>query len=382
MADNEILELSEITVNDYNFKIADNDARSDIDDITAAILANNTSIGTRINNLNDRSFDALIKISSNNESEIASIQDGIYKIKYVTITVVNEEETESLNNSAILIQKNNTQYLYKDGHINYREYDTENEEWPNWENNDELPNNYEASSLSNANLEPEAGDTIIEAISKLHKAMLDDEEIFAYALTDLNSRLEDSATKEYVQEILSDLEGGEGVIGPQGPQGASGPQGTTGETGPQGTQGETGSQGAQGEGGPQGAQGEAGSQGETGPQGTQGEIGPQGTQGETGPQGTQGEIGPQGTQGEIGPQGTQGEIGPQGAQGEQGPQGAQGAAAEGSGLPSVTSADNGKILMVVNGVWTLVSPTILYSGSGTPNNSQGNNGDIYVQTNE
>jgi len=51
-----------------------------------------------------------------------------------------------------------------------------------------------------------------------------------------------------------------------------------------------------------------------------------------------------------------------------------------SGLPSVSAADNGKILMVVNGQWALVSPSVLYSGSGVPNNTNGNNGDIYVQT--
>ena len=50
------------------------------------------------------------------------------------------------------------------------------------------------------------------------------------------------------------------------------------------------------------------------------------------------------------------------------------------GLPTVTSSDNGKILMVVNGEWQLVSPVTLYSGSGAPNNAQGNNGDIYVQS--
>ena len=51
-----------------------------------------------------------------------------------------------------------------------------------------------------------------------------------------------------------------------------------------------------------------------------------------------------------------------------------------SGLPAVSSSDNGKILMVVNGQWQLVSPSVLYSGSGVPNNSNGNNGDIYIQT--
>lgn len=48
-------------------------------------------------------------------------------------------------------------------------------------------------------------------------------------------------------------------------------------------------------------------------------------------------------------------------------------------LPTVSSSDNGKVLQVVNGVWTLVSPVTLYSGSSAPNNSQGNNGDIYLQ---
>ena len=50
------------------------------------------------------------------------------------------------------------------------------------------------------------------------------------------------------------------------------------------------------------------------------------------------------------------------------------------GLPSVTSSDNGKILMVVNGTWTLVLPATLYSGSAMPANSQGNNGDIFVES--
>lgn len=49
-------------------------------------------------------------------------------------------------------------------------------------------------------------------------------------------------------------------------------------------------------------------------------------------------------------------------------------------LPTVSASDNGKILMVVNGAWTLVSPVTIYSGSGEPNNSMGNNGDIYLQT--
>lgn len=48
-------------------------------------------------------------------------------------------------------------------------------------------------------------------------------------------------------------------------------------------------------------------------------------------------------------------------------------------LPTVSSSDNGKVLQVVNGIWTLVTPLHLYSGTGTPDNSQGNNGDLYMQ---
>lgn len=50
------------------------------------------------------------------------------------------------------------------------------------------------------------------------------------------------------------------------------------------------------------------------------------------------------------------------------------------GLPTVSSSDNGKILQVVNGSWTLVTPVNIYSGNSSPDNSQGNNDDLYIQT--
>lgn len=52
----------------------------------------------------------------------------------------------------------------------------------------------------------------------------------------------------------------------------------------------------------------------------------------------------------------------------------------GSTLPSVTAADNGKVLMVVNGTWAVVMPTTVYTGTDTPLSSIGNDGDIYLQT--
>lgn len=52
----------------------------------------------------------------------------------------------------------------------------------------------------------------------------------------------------------------------------------------------------------------------------------------------------------------------------------------GSTLPSVTAADNGKVLMVVDGAWAVVMPTTVYTGTDTPLSSIGNDGDIYLQT--
>lgn len=48
-------------------------------------------------------------------------------------------------------------------------------------------------------------------------------------------------------------------------------------------------------------------------------------------------------------------------------------------LPSVSASDNGKYLKVSNGQWDLATPLTVYSGSGTPSNSLGNDGDIYLQ---
>ena len=49
-------------------------------------------------------------------------------------------------------------------------------------------------------------------------------------------------------------------------------------------------------------------------------------------------------------------------------------------LPSYSTSNNGQILSVVNGALAWVTPAQIYSGSGTPSNSTGNNGDIYVQS--
>ena len=50
-----------------------------------------------------------------------------------------------------------------------------------------------------------------------------------------------------------------------------------------------------------------------------------------------------------------------------------------NGLPNVSSSDNNKILLVQNGAWAVASPTMIYTGSGTPASTLGNEGDIYLQ---
>ena len=52
----------------------------------------------------------------------------------------------------------------------------------------------------------------------------------------------------------------------------------------------------------------------------------------------------------------------------------------GGGLPAVTASDNGKVLMVENGVWGPVMPSTLYTGNDVPLSSVGVDGDIYLQT--
>lgn len=112
--------VSSFNINGNELSLKDAALTEIVEEIIEAIGANNGDISERINNLHDRSFDALIKISSQNESEISNIQDGMYKLQYITVTGEGDNATETLNNSAILIQDGTNQYLYKDGQISSR----------------------------------------------------------------------------------------------------------------------------------------------------------------------------------------------------------------------------------------------------------------------
>ena len=50
-------------------------------------------------------------------------------------------------------------------------------------------------------------------------------------------------------------------------------------------------------------------------------------------------------------------------------------------LPEVTSADEGKVLKVVDSTWCAATNSIIYAGPSEPLTSLGNNGDVYFQTN-
>ena len=218
------------------------------------------------------------------------------------------------------------------------------------------------------------------------------DEVVSGALTDLDDRL-DVVENTYVTgatmsstaqtpSVTNNILTIPTVAGTQGPQGPQGVNGTNGKQGPQGANGTNGTDGKQGPQGPKGTDGTNGTDGKQGPQGPQGADGTNGIngtdgkQGPQGPQGADGTSGDAGKQGPQGPQGADGTNGTNGTDGKQGPQGPEGP----STIPTIGPGDEGKVLKVVNGVWALVTPINVYSGSGTPPASVGIDGDLYLQT--
>ena len=307
--------VSAININGNEMTIKDGAAREIINEIIGAIGANNSNIAERINDLHGRSFDYTLEITSNNESEIISIQDGIYKLHYVTVTGSGNNEVKTLNNSAILIQNGINQYLYKDGQLSNR-LKTDNVwgEWQSQETPYTLSSNYEISSYSNNDLSLESGDTYEEAFGKIEKAILDNEEIIANSLIELNSKINNIPIYNSSNKLSADfIENGETnkVINIKPNWNAA--------------------------------------------TGSDAEI-----------------LNKPDLSNFITQHQPIKTINNQTITGE--------GNINISGLPSVTASDNGKILMVVNGEWTLVSPSVIYSGNALPNDANGNNGDLYIQT--
>lgn len=101
-----------------------------ISKLHAGVAADELILQAGLNDLNKRAFDDTLKIINNNASTVIDdIDDGVYVIQYV----ISENETETLNSLAILIQSGTNQYLYKDGIISHRTKD--NNIWGSWISN-------------------------------------------------------------------------------------------------------------------------------------------------------------------------------------------------------------------------------------------------------
>jgi hypothetical protein len=222
-------------------------------------------------------------------------------------------------------------------------------------------------------------------------------------------------------------QGVRGDTGPSGAQGVPGPVGPIGPLGPQGLKGEPGATGLQGTAGERGSTGLTGPQGALGPKGDKGESGDVGSQGPTGPSGrtilngegnpssslgTEGDfyldlavpslfgpkagadwgrgvtligpvgaVGPVGAIGVTGATGLQGPVGPSGQNGPQGLQGLMGVAgAQGVPGPAGVAGPKGDA-----GERGLEGPAgssgaTMLSGTGSPADSLGSDGDFYFNT--
>ena len=169
------------------------------------------------------------------------------------------------------------------------------------------------------------------------------------ALQGILSTLASKTSKEYVDNLINNIQltpGPKGDTGEQGPQGEVGPKGDTGSKGDPGEKGDKGDKGDTGETGPAGAKGDTGEKGDAftyedftseqlealkGPKGDTGAQGPKGDTGEQGEQGPKGDaftyedFTPEQLEALKGPKGDTGEQGQKGDTGEQGPKGETGA---------------------------------------------------------
>ena len=229
--------------------------------------------------------------------------------------------------------------------------------------------------------------------------------------------------------------GAQGVPGPKGDKGDPGAQGAQGVPGPKGDKGDPGAKGAQGVPGPKGDKGDPGVQGVPGPKGDKGDPGAQGTKGADGKSILTGAGAPAnglGTNGDAYVDTATGDLytkangtwskgsnlkGPKGDTGAQGTKGADGKSIlTGTGAPANGLGTNGDayvdtatgdLYTKANGTWSKASNLkgpkgdtgaqgakgdkgdkgdkgadgkSVLTGTTTPSNNEGNDGDVYVDT--
>ena len=170
--------------------------------------------------------------------------------------------------------------------------------------------------------------------------------------------------------------GEKGDRGDQGPKGDQGDKGLKGEQGDKGDQGERGEQGIPGSKGDKGDKGDRGLKGERGKQGFKGERGAKGEDGKDGRDGAPGPKGADGKNGRDGAPGPKGADGKDGRDGAPGPKGADGKDGQ-NGAPGPKGADGKEGKQGPKGADGTKRNT-LFSGSGIPNNSLGDEGDFYI----
>jgi hypothetical protein len=181
--------VSVLNINGNELNIKDSSLTEIVNEIIEAIGQNNEDISEHINDLNDKAFDALIKIGGSSQQSLDNIQDGLYKVQYLTTYTINEHDEDAVINTKIVIQDDHTQLMIDSDGITKRTQT--NNVWSNWSSliNLSLSSNYSMSSDTNDDLELEGGDTFEEAFSKIEKRIEDNELIAAAALTDLDTRI-------------------------------------------------------------------------------------------------------------------------------------------------------------------------------------------------
>ena len=195
----DIQNISSINVNGHLFDIKDAYIREVVHAILETTVENNNVISTRLNNLNERVFDALLTVQDNDWSPANSIVSGVYKIAHKT--------SDTITEYSILFNEQGatTQLNIRNDNIYYR--NKTNDTWGDWNvltPELSLSNDYAPSTLTNDDLYLEAGDTYEEAFSKIEKSINDNEIVVSTALNELDTRINNINVPTKTSELTND----------------------------------------------------------------------------------------------------------------------------------------------------------------------------------